>query len=819
MSVRLVLLSIGAFVGAARCLLLMFGGQSEQAFQRQVSASYAAQTQIATLFSLVQDAETGQRGYVITGADSFLTPYLAARERVPAQIDLLRALLSGRTDQLRRLEALDLQIQPKLRELAETIAVKRAGRDAEVAARIAQGSGDRQMQIIRRAVGGLIAAETASLSRQRQDYGRNRRRLDLAMLGLLAGLAGIAGLALRDRLAHRRTQAGKLARAEQAAERLAAIYDGAVDAVITLSAEGVVESVNRAGLRMFAYDEADLLGRDLGELLTVPAGNALGLLEEVAVDAELDQGWMRQISARRSDGATFAAELTLRMMQLPDGRHLVAVLRDISERRRMEVAKDEFVATVSHELRTPLTSIAGSLGLLKMGAAGVLPAPAMRLVEIAESNSERLVRLINDILDIEKIGAEEIDLDRTALDLNLLARSAVEGMTGLAEDRRVTLKLTPASAPAVVLGDSDRLMQVLANLLSNAIKFSPSSAQVEVTVDCGPKTCRISVADHGPGVPEAFRSKIFHKFTQADNADSRAHGGTGLGLAIARRIVTRHDGEISFSSPAEGGAVFHVDLPRAHEVVEIQDDGETRVLVCEDEFLTSDAIRAELEQHGYAVDTVATANDARNALLTKRFAALVLDINLPDANGLALVRSLRNAPRTRDLPIVVTSGMPRDQAEVTALGLIDWLEKPIAFHRLTAAITSVTGAPVRTQSILHVDDDPDLTEVSRGLLGAAGEVAVARTLKTARAALATRRPDLVILDLRLPDGSGLELLPDLTDQAGRPIPVILYCVQEPVGVVLPEQVEAVLIKSRASLQDLARTARRIINRTEGATGA
>jgi CheY-like chemotaxis protein len=359
--------------------------------------------------------------------------------------------------------------------------------------------------------------------------------------------------------------------------------------------------------------------------------------------------------------------------------------------------KDEFVSTVSHELRTPLTSIAGSLGLLKGGAGGPLPDTAGRLISIAASNSERLVRLINDILDMEKIAAGSMPFDMRPLELRGLLTKSLDGLSGYAEQLGVSLVLEPG--PEIeVSGDIDRLMQVTTNLLSNAAKFSPTGGVVRVSASLHGEGARVSVRDHGPGIPEAFRARIFSKFAQADSSDTRQKGGTGLGLAIAREIVEQHGGRLHFDTEVGQGTVFHVDLPMAQAA-----------------------------------------------------------------------------------PAVITQPQPAKETRASR------------------------GAGAPRPLVLHVEDDPDVGEVVFAALGESAEVLTVTSLAAARRVLKSRRPNVIILDLGLPDGSGELLLPELS-RGG--VPVILYSAQDMEGR-LRDQVSAALTKSRSSVDGLVSTVRRL----------
>lgn len=233
--------------------------------------------------------------------------------------------------------------------------------------------------------------------------------------------------------------------------------------------------------------------------------------------------------------------------------------------QRMARLKDEFVATVSHELRTPLTSIQGSLSLLAEGMAGELPAPAKKLVGIAGNSCERLVRMINDLLDIERIESGKMEFALHVQSLDAIVEQAVVSMQGYAAQYQVEIKPDTVDASVRVRADRDRLIQVLINLLSNAIKFSPPGSQVQLTTHAADGLVRISVIDRGEGLPDDFRDRIFQKFAQADAGDARRRGGTGLGLSICKRIVEEHGGRIDFESVYGQGASFHVELPLAEE--------------------------------------------------------------------------------------------------------------------------------------------------------------------------------------------------------------------------------------------------------------
>ena len=242
---------------------------------------------------------------------------------------------------------------------------------------------------------------------------------------------------------------------------------------------------------------------------------------------------------------------------------VIGVNMDITERKELDRVKSEFIATVSHELRTPLTSIRGSLGLVNGGAAGVLPEEAARLVAVAYRNTDRLTRIVDDILDAEKLGCGQMSLELTRQSLTALVEEAIEENHGYSRSYKVHFATNEPLPEVMVMVDANRILQVLANFLSNAAKFSPAEATVDVGMVVDGTNVRVSVTDHGPGVPAAFRDHVFERFSQADNSDSRRKGGTGLGLTIAKALIERMQGTIDFTTHPGLGTTFFFDLPVA----------------------------------------------------------------------------------------------------------------------------------------------------------------------------------------------------------------------------------------------------------------
>ena len=266
----------------------------------------------------------------------------------------------------------------------------------------------------------------------------------------------------------------------------------------------------------------------------------------------------------RKDGSRYPVLLNGMVVRDNSGRKLIwSMVEDISERKRGERMKNEFISTVSHELRTPLTAISGALGLVVGGATGALPEPVQEMLKIAHNNSQRLGILINDLLDMEKLLAGKMRFELRAQPLQPLLEQAIENNLAYADRFQVQLRLNQGADGAQVRVDGQRLQQVLANLLSNAAKFSPEGGEVVVSAASDKGFVRVSVRDRGPGIPDDFRERIFQKFSQADASDTRQKGGSGLGLAISRELMERMGGSIGFDSVRGEGATFWLTLPLA----------------------------------------------------------------------------------------------------------------------------------------------------------------------------------------------------------------------------------------------------------------
>jgi PAS domain S-box-containing protein len=497
---------------------------------------------------------------------------------------------------------------------------------------------------------------------------------------------------------------------------------------------------------------------------------------------------------------------------------------DVTELKRIDRMKSEFVSTVSHELRTPLTSIRGSLGLIVGGVAGELPPMAKNLVGIATSNCERLIRLINDILDSEKIESGKMRFDMQVIELAPLLAQVLVANEGFAGQHKVKLALDVQAEGIKVSVDSDRLTQAITNLISNAVKFSPAESWVYVRLLCNARRVRVEVADSGPGIPEEFRKRIFQKFSQADTSDTRQKGGTGLGLNISRAIVERMNGSVGFTSQTGVGTVFYFELPEAFAlpVEETRiDESKTRagapprplILVCEDDPDIAHLIKLMLDKGGFESDMVYRAAQAMEQVVKRPYAAMTVDLGLPDLDGISLIRALRLEERTRELPIVVVSANAEAgelEFNNQPLAVSTWLEKPIDENKLILSLQrAIANMAEGRPRILHVEDDLDIQRIAAAIAQDFATFEFAGSLQEAREQLGKHHYDLVLLDLTLKDGSGWELL-DTIEALNPAPPVVVFSASDAVALD-SERVEAVLVKAHTSNDQLLRTLQRVLD--------
>jgi CheY-like chemotaxis protein len=459
----------------------------------------------------------------------------------------------------------------------------------------------------------------------------------------------------------------------------------------------------------------------------------------------------------------------------------------LAQRSDMDVVKDEFISTVSHELRTPLGNVDGK---------------AQNLLRIASSNTERLIRLINDILDLERMESGRAPLKLRRCSILDMAREAVDTMTPMADGASIQLDLT-CNAPRDSIyfdADADRILQVLTNLLSNAIKFSPEDSKVSVQIDSDTNSVALKVVDRGRGIPADKLDAVFDRFQQVESGDASKKGGTGLGLAICRSIIQQHGGAIWAQPNQSGpGTTLWMQLSRSARASDTAlpsliagpgERGEGLILVCDDDPGIREVVAEQLRQHGYEIMEASSGEEviaiAREQAARARdhsglpISALLLDLYMPGLSGWETLQRLKESPATASIPVVVLSVIPATERALLAGEAQGWVQKPFNENLLLAELGRVLRAKAGPGQILLVEQDQSQAQAILGGFEQAGiRIDHAATLQQAVDRCLLGAPDLIILDLTLPDGDGFSLVDWLRRQpALRTMPLVVYSSRE-----------------------------------------
>ncbi len=506
--------------------------------------------------------------------------------------------------------------------------------------------------------------------------------------------------AYADQLAMALDNATLFEEAENQKTRLEQVFASTSDGFLVLDLEGRVAALNRQGGALLGINPHEVTGRPLARLIESLAGS---------VEWE-EAGGQSLVTAVEHAGEPADGDLevrlperrTLRWLTTPTRDLLGAVvgttitLRDVTREREIDRMKTEFVSTVSHELRTPLTSIKGSLHLLLSDEGLVLDETQRHLVDISLKNTDRLIRLINNILDISKMEAGHIHLDLEPHRPRDFVEMAVEGIQGFAESRGITLESQVAPDVPTVRVDFDRMVQVVTNLLSNAIKFSPERGVVTVGARRAGADLEIWVTDQGQGIAPEDVGRLFRKFQQLDGRTVRAVGGTGLGLAICRGIVEEHGGRIGVDSRPGAGATFTVRLPvsgtagaaPSGEGPEEGPEDAPLVLMVDDDPDVRALLRDVLHIGGFRVIEACRVLEGVELARQRQPDVITMDLMLPDLDGFEAIRLLREQPETRDTPVVVLSAIEVEPGDPRVLGATVCLAKPFSSPDLLKAIRS-----------------------------------------------------------------------------------------------------------------------------------
>jgi PAS domain S-box-containing protein len=574
-----------------------------------------------------------------------------------------------------------------------------------------------------------------------EHYESERRRKDGRIINVSLTISPI-----RDRLG-RVIGASKIARditerqrwqsAEMAQSFLGALVASAEDAIISKDLNGIVTSWNTAAEAIFGYTAAEMIGKPITILIPVEhSDEEPRILERIRRGDRIEHYETRRV---RKDGRFIDVSLTVSPIKDSLGRIVGAskiarditaskisqtrerdLLRQAQEARRQaeearrvaeeaSTAKDEFLATISHELRTPITAILGWTRMLVLGQ--LSPERQEKAFETIDRNARSQAQLIEDLLDVSRIISGKLRVDFKAVDLSSVIAAAVEALRPAAEAKRIRIDSIYRSGSCRIVGDAERLQQVVWNLLSNAVKFTPRHGVVQVEMLRVESQVEIRVIDNGVGISPDFLPRVFDRFSQADSSITRSRGGLGMGLAIVKSLVELHGGVVSVSSPGEGkGSMFVVKLPISAmqdeaarrppaerpklktELTRREDLVGLKILIVDDELDTCDMLRYVFNECGSIVETAQSAAQALDLFDNWQPEMLISDVGMPDVDGYELIRVIRKERKSR-IPAVALTAMARVEDRMKALtaGYQMHVSKPVEPLELVTIVSSLVG--------------------------------------------------------------------------------------------------------------------------------
>jgi PAS domain S-box-containing protein len=593
---------------------------------------------------------------------------------------------------------------------------------------------------------------------------------------------------------------------------LAITVDSIGDAVVATDAQGHITRMNRVAETLTGWTLEEAAGRPLDEILRLRSEDT-GATVASPVERVLREGVVVGLANHTVLLTRDGREIPIADSAAPilgEGevglRGVVLVFRDVSFERRLEASriraieleaenrqsqeanrlKSEFLANMSHELRTPLNAIIGFAELLVDGEVGPLEARQTEFIGDILASGRHLLRLINDILDLSKVEAGKMEFHPEAIDLQQQVSDVIGMLRTIAARKQIHVAAAVDPAVTEAILDPSRFKQILYNYVSNALKFTPAGGHVTVRVaPAVGDRIQVDVEDDGIGIPPDDLGRLFTAFQQLEPGSAKKHGGTGLGLALTRRLVEAQDGSVGVTSTAGQGSVFSAVLPRhaRHRRISGGELGAAssapRILVVEDDADDRAEIVATLASAGYAVDTATTVASALHRCGERRYAAITLDLILPDGNGIDLLRAIRAGGLNRDVEVVVVT-MVGEPGLVAGFAVQEILPKPLDRDVLLEAIARAGVGARREDCVLVIDDDLRSLKLMETMLQQLGYRAICcdRGEDGLRAA-DEQRPAVVVLDLLMPEMDGFQFLSELRSRPEHAaVPVFVWSVKD-----------------------------------------
>ena len=575
--------------------------------------------------------------------------------------------------------------------------------------------------------------------------------------------------------------------------------------IVTLNADMSIVTFNRAAEQLTGRSATEAIGQPLDQIMQLAETDMMidPRLNPTPNQPEGDRAYLCQ-----AGGDTCPIRYSMAPLLLAEEERdgYIIIFEDISDIVAAERVKDEFISMVSHELRTPLTSIKGFVAAVLAEKAGPLTKQQKRFLTISREETEHLLDLINDLLDVSQLETAEFSLERERVDLADLLTQVNENIQPLAEQKNLTLATEFAPDLPQLWADPDRLTQLWRNLLANAVKFTPAGGDIvtKADYDANQDTFTLSVSDTGVGISPREQARIFDSFYQVENVHTRQAGGNGLGLVIVKKIVAAHDGEVEVESTVGEGTTFRVRLPRLtrretvvrqqstqimQEVENLRQQDRLHnteritplILVVDDDPAINELIRFYLKQEGYDVIKAYNGQEALQLAQSRQPDLITLDILLPEMDGFHVLEALKEREETKEIPVCIISIL-EDKVKGYRLGGIDYFTKPFESERLLRAVNaalspSISGTEMK---ILIIEDDLHTVElIEFALQDMPCQILVAHNGVTGLQKIYQQQPDLIILDIMLPKIDGHEILRRIKQNNNTAhIPVIILSVRE-----------------------------------------
>jgi len=565
---------------------------------------------------------------------------------------------------------------------------------------------------------------------------------------------------------------------QEEASKVRSILQSIADGVIVVDRAGLILLANPAAQEILSMHREDLEGRPTSELPGLFMGGGI-----LAQDTQRFELVDRFINVHSEPVVMDTGEVL--------GR--VYVLRDITREVEADRSKSEFISTVSHELRTPLTSIKGYVDLILLGSVGEVTPMQKSFLDVVRANSNRLVELINDILDISRVETGRISLNLEPIAIGELVEEVTASAQAEIARKCLALDVQVSADLPLVQADRKRIVQVLNNMVSNAYKYTREGGQIAVSALCSDGYLQVSVTDSGVGIAEQDLKKLFTRFFRADNPLRDEVGGTGLGLAISKSFIELHGGDMWVESEVDVGSTFYFTLPLEpnEELLEEKESGDDTtgeifqpsggraplILVVDDEPNILDLLRYQLERAGYTVRAARRGEEALKIARREHPDLITLDMLMAGMDGAEVLERLKADEETVDIPVVIIS-IVADRENLMAMGAVDFLPKPLEEGELLDTVERVFSQVFKgrkVETVLVADDDPDIVSWLRRVLEEKGfQVREASDGEAVLEEVVEFPPDLILLDLRMPKLDGREVITRLKLRSDtRDIPVIV----------------------------------------------